>query len=160
AAYPLSGNESERRALQTPARSLLDLQQLVRRDALVRQLPLTVRQDHLHVHLLGLAQSEVGVGRLPRGVAVARGDLAAAEQRGGLAELALRVNVAARADAHAVDALRPLHLHPQPVAALRLVVQQHRRPIRPPARQEQVEAAVVVVVARRTWSRVDDLLLL
>src|SRR5437879_1599274 len=62
----------------TLPRSLLDLQHLVRRGALVRQLPLAVRQDHLDVHLSGLAQPEVGVGRLPRGVAVARGDLAAA----------------------------------------------------------------------------------
>src|SRR5262245_24583075 len=95
-----------------PARSLRDLQHLVRRDTPVRQLPLAVRQDHLHVHLLRLAQPEVGVGRLPRGVAVAGGDLAAAEQRGGFAESALGVDVDARADAHAVDAPGPLDPHP------------------------------------------------
>src|SRR5262249_35659324 len=77
--------------------------------------PVRVGQDHLHVSRPGRTQAEVGVGRLTRRVAVARGDLAATQQCGGLAEPARGVDVDPRADAHAVDALRPIDFHPQPV---------------------------------------------
>src|SRR5438874_7203400 len=64
-----------------------DIYTLSLHDALpICHLPLAVRQDHLYVHLLRLPQPEVRGGGLPRGIAVARGDLAAAQQRGGLAE--------------------------------------------------------------------------
>src|SRR6516162_2566719 len=98
-----------------PARSLLDLKHLVRRDSLLRQFPLVVRQDHFYVNLLGGSKSEMRVGWLPGGIAVARGDLAAAEQRGGLTEFARGIDLDARADAHAVDCfLRSLTLPARP----------------------------------------------
>src|SRR5579864_3625688 len=59
---------------------LLQLHQLIRREAHLRQLPLAVRQDHLHVHLLRLPQAEVGIGRLAGSIAVACGNLSATQE--------------------------------------------------------------------------------
>src|SRR5687767_5051861 len=80
---------SVRMTLSGDPRFLLELEHLIRRGPLTRQLALAVRQDDLHVHLRRLAQAEVRVRRLAGGVAVARGDLAAAQQRLRLAQLAL-----------------------------------------------------------------------
>src|SRR5205085_440625 len=78
---------------------------LVGLHCLLRHPALAVRQDDLDVHALGLAQAEVGDGLLPRAVAVAGGDLAAAQQLLRLAQLPGGVHHHPAADAHLVDSL-------------------------------------------------------
>ncbi len=50
--------------------------------------------------------------------------------------------------------------HVEPVAARRLVAEKQRGQLGPPARQEEIEAAVVVEVAARAGRGVNDLFLL